>query len=145
MRILFEIEEKLPDIISEILESEEWQSVVEVDHCKFKKLVLKDLFFDAMIFVEIWEKEVHLKTPQAEHTYRILERGGKSVCEYIGTIDGVLKQHPFPKITPLKNLQLACEEEYGTSKVSNIYRNFRNYALNDDFIKDGIPIPAIGK
>jgi hypothetical protein len=145
MKIQFEIKEKMHEIISEILNSEEWKAVVEVDQYKLKKVVMRDLTSGTKLFVEIWEKEIHIKTPKADQTYRIFKQGNTYVCEYIGQPDGILRQSPFPTITPVVNIKDLDEEksaeDTGNRKASHTKHGFQGGKVNDDYIKDGMPMP----
>jgi hypothetical protein len=106
MKIEFEIEEKLPEIIMEILYSGKWHSIV-TDHCNIlKRAVIKNVMNDTVAFVEIWENEIHIKTACCNSTYRIFNRNGSVICEYIGSCVccKLLDKQVFPQLTPLKNI-----------------------------------------
>ena len=62
MRIQFEIKEKLPDIIGEILNSEKWMTLIKEDISGRKLVVIRDQAFDSEATVEIYSREVTIKT-----------------------------------------------------------------------------------
>ena len=47
MRIQFEIKEKLPDIISEILHSDKWLTLVRDENHGLRRVTIKDPYFDS--------------------------------------------------------------------------------------------------
>ena len=53
MRIQFEIKEKLPDIIGEILNSEKWMTLIKEDISGRKLVVIRDQAFDSEATVEM--------------------------------------------------------------------------------------------
>ncbi len=147
MRIQFDIKEKMHEIVSEILHSKNWKSIVEVDNKKLKKVVMNGISLNAKTYVDIWENEIHIKTPKGDHTYRIFSNGTNAVCEYIGDRYGLLKQRPFPKITPQKNIQNMIlnkrEDDFHCRKSHNHNVSFYECKVNDEYIKDGMPMPTI--
>ena len=62
MRIQFEIKEKLPDIISEILHSDKWLTLVRDENHGLRRVTIKDPYFDSEACVDIWEHEIHVTT-----------------------------------------------------------------------------------
>ena len=54
MRIQFEIKEKLPDIISEILHSDKWLTLVRDENHGLRRVTIKDPYFDSEASVDIW-------------------------------------------------------------------------------------------
>ena len=62
MRIQFEIKEKLPDIISEILHSDKWLTLVRDENHGLRRVTIKDPYFDSEASVDIWEHEIHVTT-----------------------------------------------------------------------------------
>ena len=62
MRIQFEIKEKLPEIIGEILNSERWTTLIKEDISGRKLVVIRDRAFDSEATVEIYSREVTIKT-----------------------------------------------------------------------------------
>ena len=143
MKIEFEIEEKMPEIITEILYSGKWHSVVVDDSKGLKRAVIKNFMHDTVAFVEIWEREIHLKTACCNSTYRIFERKGRVVCEYIGACDccKLLDKQVFPQLTPLRNIhhyilekespEPLCEPGEAADKPNGLY---------DEFIHEYLPI-----
>ena len=75
MRIQFEIKEKLPDIISEILHSDKWLTLVRDENHGLRRVTIKDPYFDSEACVDIWEHEIHVTTAWSNYTYRIYQKG----------------------------------------------------------------------
>ena len=75
MRIQFEIKEKLPDIISEILHSDKWLTLVRDENHGLRRVTIKDPYFDSEACVDIWEHEIHVTTAWYNYTYRIYQKG----------------------------------------------------------------------
>lgn len=95
MRIQFEIKEKLPDIISEILHSDKWLTLVRDENHGLRRVTIKDPYFDSEACVDIWEHEIHVTTAWSNYTYRIYQKGNSVWCEYIGAYRGLLESKPF--------------------------------------------------
>lgn len=104
MRIQFEIKENLSDIIDEILKSERWITVVKDDISGRKLVVIRDQNYDSEASVEIYEREVDIKTAWSNYTYRLFAMGGGVWCEYNGAYRGLLEQKLLPTITPKESL-----------------------------------------
>lgn len=166
MRIQFEIKEKLHDIISEILHSDKWHTMVKEDKEDLKRIILKDRHFESEASVEIWKNEIHLKTAWSNYTYRIYQHVGSVWCEYVGAYRGLLEQSLLPRITPKENL---LDAEVSHSTILKSERDtLRNYShenlkqkknrrehlkreggdskdhpqvVHDEFIKIGVPLP----
>lgn len=172
MRIQFEINEKFPDIISEVLHSDKWLTLVQEEKRGVKRVVIKDPYFDSEATVDIWENEIHLTTAWSNYTYRIYEKGDSVWCEYIGAYRGLLEQNLLPALTPKENIldsEVLNSSLFGGKKetLRNYSRenlklkNFRrdNFSgehhltsaqdhpkvVYDEYIKEGMPIPAPGE
>lgn len=168
MRIQFEIKEKLPDIISEILHSDKWLTLVRDENHGLRRVTIKDPYFDSEASVDIWEHEIHVTTAWSNYTYRIYQKGNSVWCEYIGAYRGLLEQNPFAyNDSERKHSGFGGIEQllFGDRKetlrnysVENLkLKNFRRdnftaeYQLAspqdhpkivyDEFIKEGVPIP----
>ena len=87
MRIQFEIKEKLPDIISEILHSDKWLTLVRDENHGLRRVTIKDPYFDSEACVDIWEHEIHVTTAWSNYTYRIYQKGNSVWCEYLALIE----------------------------------------------------------
>ena len=90
MRIQFEIKEKLPDIIGEILNSEKWMTLIKEDISGRKLVVIRDQAFDSEATVEIYSREVTIKTAWSRYTYRLFVLGDCVWCEYITPKESLL-------------------------------------------------------
>lgn len=168
MRIQFEIKEKLPDIISEILHSDKWLTLVRDENHGLRRVTIKDPYFDSEACVDIWEHEIHVTTAWSNYTYRIYQKGNSVWCEYIGAYRGLLEQNLLPTMTPKENIldsEVLNSSLFGDRKetlrnysAENLkLKNFRrdNFAAEyqlaspqdhpkivyDEFIKEGVPIP----
>ncbi|RHJ91462.1 hypothetical protein [Parabacteroides bouchesdurhonensis] len=170
MRIQFEIKEKLPEIIAEVLHSDKWLTLVKEEKQGLKRVTIKDPYFDSEASVDIWEKEVHITTAWSNYTYRIYTRGDSVWCEYIGAYRGLLEQNLLPIITPKENIldsEVLDSSLFGDKKDSlrnysteNLkLKNFRrdNFqgesvlaspqdhpkVVYDEFINEGVPLPPL--
>ncbi|MDH6533470.1 hypothetical protein D0T51_00545 [Parabacteroides sp. 52] len=169
MRIQFEIKEKLPDIVTEILCSDKWLSLVLEEKEHFKRISIKDPYFESEALVEIWKYEVHIKTAWSNFTYRIYQQGGTVWCEYTGAYRGLLEQKLLPRLTPKENFLnaevsnsvLLDKGKETLFKYSTESRKLKSPALGDErkkkeadfvpkkhpqvvydeFIKVGVPLP----
>lgn len=169
MRIQFEIKEKFPDIISEILHSDKWLTLVHEEKRGLKRVIIKDPYFDSEASIDIWEREIHITTAWSNYTYRIYEKGDCVWCEYIGAYRGLLEQNLLPSLTPKDNIldsEVLNSSLFGEKKetlrnysLENLkLKNFRrdnfsgeNYLTSthdhpkvvyDEYIKEGMPIPT---
>lgn len=169
MKIQFEIKEKLPEIIDEIMHSDKWQTKVLEKMHGLERVTIKDPNFDSEACIEIWEREIHIRTAWSNYTYRIFARGNSVWCEYIGAYRGLLEQKLLPTITSKMNIldsevvessltgkKRETLRTYGTEnlKLKNFRRgNFKeeyNVAspqdhptvVFDEYIKVGMPIPS---
>jgi hypothetical protein len=145
MKIEFEIEEKMPEIITEILDSDKWQSTVTVDCGRLKRVVLKDFMQKIVAYVDIWNQEIHIKTTRSDATYRIFCHKNHVMCEYIGSVHGLLIQRNLPKLTPISHIALYDETESEQPEPEDEIEIFHTHKNYDMFIHDDIPIPYIIK
>ena len=104
MKIQFEIKEKLPEIIAEIMHSDKWQTNVLEKMNGLERVTIKDSNYDSEACIEIWKNEIHIRTAWSNYTYRIFTRGNSVWCEYIGAYRGLLEQHLLPSLTPKMNI-----------------------------------------
>lgn len=171
MRIQFEIMEKLPDIIAEILHSDKWLTLAKEEKHGPRRVTIKDPYFNSEASIDIWEHEVHVRTAWSNYTYRIYQKGDTVWCEYIGAYRGLLEQNLLPTMTPKENIldsEVLNSSLFGDKKetlrnysAENLkLKNFRrdNYVAEfqvaspqdhpkvvyDEFIKVGIPLPPLG-
>lgn len=169
MKIQFEIKEKLPDIVAEIMHSNKWQTKVLEKMHGLERVTIKDPNYDSEACIEIWEQEIHIRTAWSNYTYRIFMRGTSVWCEYIGAYRGLLEQTLLPVLTPKMNILDSVVMEssltgnrketlrtYSTEnlKLKNFRRgNFKeeyNIAspqdhptvVYDEYIKEGMPMPS---
>ncbi|MDR1500014.1 MAG: hypothetical protein LBI58_03440 [Tannerellaceae bacterium] len=103
MKVEFEIEEKMSDIISEILSSDRWHSVVKNECNGLRRVVIKDSTNTAVAYAEIWQREIHIRPSISGSNYRIFHREKCVICEYIGAASNLLKHSLFPKLTKRNN------------------------------------------
>jgi len=126
MRIHFEIKEKLPEIIEEILHSERWLTLVKEDISGRKLVVIRDTNYASEATVEIYAREITIKTAWSNYTYRLFVLGNSVWCEYNGAYRGLLEQNLLPSITPKESLlesEVLSSSLYGQEK-----RKLREYA-----------------
>ena len=126
MRIQFEIKEKLPEIIEEILHSERWSTLVKEDISGRKLVVIRDPSYASEATVEIYAREITIKTAWSNYTYRLFVLGSNVWCEYNGAYRGLLEQNLLPSITPKEGLlesEVLSSSLYGQEK-----RKLREYA-----------------
>lgn len=126
MRIHFEIKEKLPEIIEEILHGERWITSVKEDISGRKLVVIRDPSYASEATVEIYAREITIKTAWSNYTYRLFVLGNNVWCEYNGAYRGLLEQNLLPSITPKENLlesEVLSSSLYGQEK-----RKLREYA-----------------
>lgn len=169
MKIQFEIKEKLPDIVAEIMHSNKWQTKVLEKMQGLERVTIKDPNYDSEASIEIWDHEIHIRTAWSNYTYRIFTRGDAVWCEYIGAYRGLLEQTLLPVLTPKMNILDSVVMEssltgnrketlrtYSTEnlKLKNFRRgNFKeeyNIAspqdhptvVYDEYIKEGMPMPS---
>ena len=126
MRIHFEIKEKLPEIIEEILQGERWITSVKEDISGRKLVVIRDPSYASEATVEIYAREITIKTAWSNYTYRLFVLGNNVWCEYNGAYRGLLEQNLLPSITPKESLlesEVLSSSLYGQEK-----RKLREYA-----------------
>ena len=126
MRIHFEIKEKLPEIIEEILHSERWSTLVKEDISGRKLVVIRDPSYASEATVEIYAREITIKTAWSNYTYRLFVLGSNVWCEYNGAYRGLLEQNLLPSINPKEGLlesEVLSSSLYGQEK-----RKLREYA-----------------
>lgn len=126
MRIHFEIKEQLSEIIEEILHCERWLSIVKEDISGRKLVVIRDPGYDSEAMVEIYTREVTIKTAWSNYTYRLIALGDNVWCEYSGAYRGLLEQKLLPTITPKENLLES--EVLNSSLYGQERRKLREYA-----------------
>ena len=80
MRIQFEIKEKLPDIISEILHSDKWLTLVRDENHGLRRVTIKDPYFDSEACVDIWEHEIHVTTTPIESIKKVILFGANTLA-----------------------------------------------------------------
>ena len=134
MRIQFEIKEKLPDIISEILHSDKWLTLVRDENHGLRRVTIKDPYFDSEACVDIWEHEIHVTTAWSNYTYRIYQKGNSVWCEYIGAYRGLLEQNLLPTMTPKENILdsevFLFEDHRMIPESSSLFQSFLLASLN---------------
>lgn len=126
MRIQFEIKEKLPEIIEEILHSDKWMSLEKENLSGRKLVVIRDQAYASEATVEIYARELTIKTAWSSYTYRLFILGDNVWCEYNGAYRGLLEQNLLPSITPkesLLNSEVLDSSLYGREK-----KKLREYA-----------------
>ena len=134
MRIQFEIKEKLPDIISEILHSDKWLTLVRDENHGLRRVTIKDPYFDSQACVDIWEHEIHVTTAWSNYTYRIYQKGNSVWCEYIGAYRGLLEQNLLPTMTPKENI--LDSEVLNSSLFGDRKETLRNYSAENLKLKN---------
>lgn len=133
MRIQFEIREKLSEVISEILNSERWATIIKEDISGRKSVVIRDRSYDSEASIEIYAREVSIKTAWSSYSYRLFVVGDNVWCEYNGAYRGLLEQQLLPTITPKESLldsEVLDSSLYGREK-----RKLREYAEDNMKLK----------
>lgn len=133
MRIQFEIRERLSEVINEILNSERWTTIVKEDISGRKSVVIRDRSYDSEASIEIYAREVNIKTAWSSYSYRLFVIGDNVWCEYNGAYRGLLEQKLLPTITPkesLLNSEVLDSSLYGREK-----RKLREYAEDNMKLK----------
>lgn len=133
MRIQFEIKEKLSEIIDEILNSEKWTTVVKEDISGRKSVVIRDHSYDSEASIEIYAREIDIKTAWSSYRYRIFVAGDNVWCEYNGAYRGLLEQRLLPTITPKESL--LDSEVLDSSLYGHERRKLREYAEDNAKLK----------
>ena len=104
MRIQFEIKEKLPEIIEEIMNSGKWQTSVKEELSGRTTVVIRDQAYGSEATIEIYAKSIEIKTAWSKYSYRIFVANDIVWCEYNGAYRGLLEQVLLPTITPKESL-----------------------------------------
>ncbi|NCC09255.1 MAG: hypothetical protein EOM31_01905 [Bacteroidia bacterium] len=126
MRILFEITEKLPDVIHEIMQSGKWVTSIKEELCGRTTVAISDQDYGSEAIVEIYEKEVTIQTAWSKYTYRLFVANDRVFCEYSGAYRGLLEQTLLPTITPKGNL--LDSEVIESTLQGTIRKKLRDYA-----------------
>ena len=169
MKIQFEIKEKLPEIIAEIMHSDKWQTKILEKMHGLERITIKDPNYKSEACIEIWQHEIHIRTAWSNYTYRIFTRGNAVWCEYIGAYRGLLEQKLLPSLTPKMNI--LDSEVVESSLTGNKRQTLRTYSsenlklknfrrdnfkeeynvtspqdhptvVYDEYIKEGMPMPS---
>ncbi len=104
MRIQFEIKEKLTEIIEEIMHSQKWSTSIKEEIDGRTTVVIRDMDYGSEATIEIYAKEIDIKTAWSKYTYRIFVTNDIAWCEYNGAYRGLLEQVLLPTITPRESL-----------------------------------------
>ncbi len=92
MRIQFEIKEKLPEIIEEIMHSGKWQTSVKEELSGRTTVVIRDQAYGSEATIEIYATSIEIKTAWSKYSYRIFVANDIVWCEYNGAYRGLLEQ-----------------------------------------------------
>lgn len=133
MRIQFEIKERLSEIVNEILNSERWTTVIKEDISGRKSVVIRDRSYDSEASIEIYAREINIKTAWSSYSYRIFVMGDNVWCEYNGAYRGLLEQKLLPTITPKESL--LDSEVLDSSLYGHEKRKLREYAEDNVKLK----------
>ncbi|MCD8183965.1 MAG: hypothetical protein LUE99_13745 [Bacteroides sp.] len=133
MRIQFEIKENLSEIVNEILNSDKWAAVVKEKISGRKLVVIRDFNYDSEASIEIYAREITIKTAWSSYTYRIFAMGDSVWCEYNGAYRGLLEQKLLPGITPKESL--LDSEVLDSSLYGHEKRKLREYAEDNVKLK----------
>ena len=93
MRIQFEIKEKLPEIIEEIMNSGKWQTSVKEELSGRTTVVIRDQAYGSEATIEIYAKSIEIKTAWSKYSYRIFVANDIVWCEYNGAYRGLLERN----------------------------------------------------
>lgn len=126
MRIQFEIKEKLPELIEEIMSSPKWQTSVKEELSGRTTVVIRDQEYGSEATIEIYDKSIEIKTAWSKYTYRIFVTNDIVWCEYNGAYRGLLEQVLLPTITPKESLLDSDVTE--SSLYGNEHKKLREYA-----------------
>lgn len=126
MRIQFEIKEKLPEVIEEIFHSDKWQTSVKEEISGRTTVVIRDQAYGSEATIEIYSKEIEIKTAWSKYSYRIFVANEMVCCEYNGAYRGLLEQVLLPTITPKEGLLESDVTE--SSLYGSEHRKLREYA-----------------
>lgn len=126
MRIQFEIKEKLPQIIEEIMHSPKWQTSVKEELDGRTTVVIRDQAYGSEATIEIYSTSLAIKTAWSKYSYRIFVTNDIVWCEYEGAYRGLLEQVLLPTITPKESL--LDSEVTESSLYGNEHKKLREYA-----------------
>ena len=126
MRIQFEIKEKLPEIIEEIMNSGKWQTSVKEELSGRTTVVIRDQAYGSEATIEIYAKSIEIKTAWSKYSYRIFVANDIVWCEYNGAYRGLLEQVLLPTITPKESLLDSDVTE--SSLYGREHKKLREYA-----------------
>ena len=126
MRIQFEIKEKLPEIIEEIMHSDKWVTSVKEEISGRTTVVIRDQAYGSEAIVEIYAKVIEIKTAWSKYSYRIFVANDLVWCEYNGAYRGLLEQILLPTITPKESL--LDSEVTESSLYGQQHKKLRDYA-----------------
>lgn len=133
MRIQFEIKEQLPEIIEEIMHSEKWVTSVKEEINGRTTVVIRDQAYGSEAVIEIYAKEIEIKTAWSKFFYRIFIVNNIVWCEYNGAYRGLLEQVLLPNITPKEGL---LESEVTESSLyGSEHKKLREYAEDNMRLK----------
>ena len=111
MRIQFEIKEKLPELIQEILHSDKWQTSVKEEISGRTTVVIRDQAYGSEATIEIYAQSIEIKTAWSK---------------YNGAYRGLLEQVLLPTITPKESLLDSDVTE--SSLYGREHKKLREYA-----------------
>ena len=129
MRIQFEIKEKFPEIIEEIMNSEKWQTSVKEELSGRTTVVIRDQAYGSEATIEIYATSIEIKTAWSKYSYRIFVTNDIVWCEYNGAYRGLLEQVLLPTITPKENLLNSDVTEYAEDNLK--LKQFRRENFNE--------------
>lgn len=66
MKIQFEIKEKLPEIIAEIMHSDKWQTKILEKMHGLERITIKDPNYKSEACIEIWQHEIHIRSSMVQ-------------------------------------------------------------------------------
>ena len=101
MRIQFEIKEKLPEIIEEIMNSGKWQTSVKEELSGRTTVVIRDQAYGSEATIEIYAKSIEIKTAWSKYSYRIFVANDIVWCEYNGLIVAYWNKYSYQPL-PLR-------------------------------------------
>lgn len=126
MRIQFEIKERLPEIVQEIMKSDKWQTEVKEEISGRTTVVIRDQAYGSEATVEIYASSIDIRTAWSKYSYRIFVTNDIVWCEYNGAYRGLLEQVLLPTITPKESLLDSDVTE--SSLYGNERKKLRDYA-----------------
>lgn len=133
MRIQFEIRESLPGIIEEIMNSPRWVTSVKEEIAGRTTVVIRDREYNSEATIEIYSKELYIRTAWSKYVYHIFLAQGIVWCEYDGAYRGLLEQVLLPTLTPKYNLLDA--EVIESSLYGREHKKLREYAVDNVKLK----------